>query len=182
MYALAGKRYDSAEVAGLSEQAREECDNNPNCAYFSGGHAIVLFGWGETPQGVKYWWGRNSWGPEWGLQGLFKIRRGTNEVGIEENVVFAHARPKTPPCPAPVVVEALPSGATSCVTAEWDDARDTCVVTNSCSEHRSFKLSHNTDKAQCGFSYSGMAVSRNSNTEKAGLIGCCVTDDLPYKR
>lgn len=52
-----------------------------------GGHAIVIVGWGVTPEGVKYWQVKNSWGPEWGDNGYFKILRGQNECGIEENVV-----------------------------------------------------------------------------------------------
>jgi hypothetical protein len=51
-----------------------------------GGHAIVLVGWGSQ-DGVAFWIARNSWGIEWGDQGYFRIRRGTNEVGIEANVI-----------------------------------------------------------------------------------------------
>jgi len=49
-----------------------------------GGHAIRVIGYGEE-NGVKYWLCANSWGPTFGLQGFFKIRRGTNECGIESN-------------------------------------------------------------------------------------------------
>jgi len=48
-----------------------------------GGHSVKLIGWG-IEHGVKYWLLVNSWGTEWGDHGLFKIRRGTNECGIEE--------------------------------------------------------------------------------------------------
>ncbi len=48
-----------------------------------GGHAVRILGWGVDKQGVDYWLVANSWGPEWGLDGFFKIRRGTNECGIE---------------------------------------------------------------------------------------------------
>nr|AVM38373.1 cathepsin B [Eudiplozoon nipponicum] len=51
-----------------------------------GGHAVRLLGWG-TENGVKYWLIANSWNTEWGDKGLFKIRRGTNECGIESDVV-----------------------------------------------------------------------------------------------
>ena len=48
-----------------------------------GGHAIKVVGWG-VEQGVDYWLCVNSWGPAWGDQGMFKIRRGVNECGIED--------------------------------------------------------------------------------------------------
>ena len=53
-----------------------------------GGHAIVIDGWGEEG-GVKFWWVRNSWGKNWGLNGYFKLERGTNCCKCEENVVAA---------------------------------------------------------------------------------------------
>eukprot|EP01119_Soliformovum_irregulare_P015482 TRINITY_DN435_c0_g1_i2.p1 TRINITY_DN435_c0_g1~~TRINITY_DN435_c0_g1_i2.p1 ORF type:complete len:296 (-),score=57.44 TRINITY_DN435_c0_g1_i2:45-932(-) len=51
-----------------------------------GGHAIRIMGWG-TEGGVDYWLCANQWGSNWGEQGLFKIRRGTNECSIEDNAV-----------------------------------------------------------------------------------------------
>ena len=50
-----------------------------------GGHAIKLIGWG-VEDGVKYWLCVNSWNEEWGDGGLFKIKRGSNECGIENSV------------------------------------------------------------------------------------------------
>ena len=44
-----------------------------------------MIGWG-VENGVKYWLCVNSWNNEWGDKGLFKIRRGTNECGIENSV------------------------------------------------------------------------------------------------
>jgi len=43
-----------------------------------GGHAVIMVGWGEEG-GVKYWLLQNSWGPEWGDNGYFKVIRGAND-------------------------------------------------------------------------------------------------------
>lgn len=50
------------------------------------GHAIVIDGWG-IHNGVKFWWVRNSWGKEWGVNGYFRFLRGSNHCKIEENVI-----------------------------------------------------------------------------------------------
>lgn len=45
-------------------------------------HAVVTIGWGEE-NGDKYWLIQNSWGPDWGEDGLFRIAMNTDESGIE---------------------------------------------------------------------------------------------------
>jgi len=55
-----------------------------------GGHAIEIVGWGSSPSfssGKPYWIIKNSWGPDWGLNGYFYMERGTNNCKIEENVL-----------------------------------------------------------------------------------------------
>ncbi|XP_075537789.1 cathepsin B-like [Dermacentor variabilis] len=50
-----------------------------------GGHAIRILGWG-TEDGVPYWLVANSWNEDWGDKGYFKIRRGNDECGIENDI------------------------------------------------------------------------------------------------
>jgi len=50
-----------------------------------GGHAIKIIGWG-VESGIPYWSCVNSWNTNWGEKGLFRIRRGNNECGIEGSV------------------------------------------------------------------------------------------------
>ena len=56
----------------------------------AGGHAVKFVGWG-VDNGVKYWKVANSWNPYWGEKGYFRIVRGTNEGGIEDQVVGSAA-------------------------------------------------------------------------------------------
>ncbi|XP_015795817.1 cathepsin B-like [Tetranychus urticae] len=51
-----------------------------------GGHAVKIIGWG-TENGVDYWLVANSWNEYWGDKGFFKIRRGNDECGFEDNVI-----------------------------------------------------------------------------------------------
>ena len=56
-----------------------------------GGHAIKIIGWG-VENGDKYWLVANSWNPDWGDKGFFKILRGVDECGIEGQIVAGKAK------------------------------------------------------------------------------------------
>ena len=46
-----------------------------------GGHAVRLLGWDDY---TNNWLIANSWGTNWGEDGYFKIKMGSNECGIEQ--------------------------------------------------------------------------------------------------
>ncbi|KAL4363975.1 hypothetical protein GQ457_04G035130 [Hibiscus cannabinus] len=52
-----------------------------------GGHSVKLIGWGTSDEGEDYWLLANQWNRSWGDDGFFKIIRGVNECGIEDEVV-----------------------------------------------------------------------------------------------
>ena len=48
---------------------------------------MKIVGWGVDEHGTDYWRVVNSWNSDWGEAGTFRIRRGTNECGIETTPV-----------------------------------------------------------------------------------------------
>ena len=84
---------------GPSHQPPVHCTQADACLYHcarfpdewplgprAAGHAIKLVGWG-VDNGVKYWRVANSWNKWWGEEGYFRIRRGTDECGIESSAL-----------------------------------------------------------------------------------------------
>ena len=53
-----------------------------------GEHSVKIIGWGsdtdvDTKITTKYWIGANSWGPNWGENGFFRIKMGQVDFGTE---------------------------------------------------------------------------------------------------
>ena len=53
-------------------------------------HSVLLVGWGyDDKSNTKYWIVRNSYGPNWGMNGDFLVKRGQNDFGMEvEQIAF----------------------------------------------------------------------------------------------
>ncbi|KAI6656775.1 Cathepsin L [Oopsacas minuta] len=45
-------------------------------------HAVLLVGYGETEDRIKFWKLKNTWGEKWGEKGYFRLIRGKNACGI----------------------------------------------------------------------------------------------------
>ena len=59
-----------------------------------GGHAIKIIGWGhDATSNLDYWIINNSWGPTWGMKGVFWIVRGEDNCGIDHGAVAGLANP-----------------------------------------------------------------------------------------
>ena len=64
---------------GVINVSYESCPYAPS-------HGVVIVGYGTTARGLDYWIVRNSWGPNWGENGYFRIVRGKGLCGINKYV------------------------------------------------------------------------------------------------
>lgn len=61
--------------------------NNPACTAGVLSHGVTIVGYGTDPaSGLDYWLVKNSFGIGWGEGGYFRMARGVNMCGIEDNV------------------------------------------------------------------------------------------------
>ncbi|PWA63581.1 cysteine proteinases superfamily protein [Artemisia annua] len=86
-----GERTDGTEEALLKAVAQQPVavaidHNNDEFMFYSEGvfnapcgstiaHALTIVGYGTTPEGVKYWIAKNSWGDWWGEKGYVRMQR-----------------------------------------------------------------------------------------------------------
>ncbi|KAG5676493.1 hypothetical protein PVAND_006324 [Polypedilum vanderplanki] len=63
-------------------------------------HGVVIVGYGTDPVGGDFWIIKNSWGPGFGDNGFFKMKRGTNNCLIESNISIPFVKKLDgTPCP-----------------------------------------------------------------------------------
>jgi len=58
------------------------------CSSTAADHAVLVVGYG-TQNGIDYWLVKNSWSTNWGISGYVKIKRGSDECGIESAAMSA---------------------------------------------------------------------------------------------
>ncbi len=80
--------YYSGGVYSSRDDDRSDWDITKTSRWEKTNHAVTAIGWGEQ-DGQKYWVIKNSWGDEWGENGYFKMKRGTDDVATESMAVSA---------------------------------------------------------------------------------------------
>ena len=69
-------------VSGIMKVTHTSCSTIMTQKNEKDGHAIRIIGYGSE-KGQPYWIIANTWGEKWGESGFFRMKRGTNEGGIE---------------------------------------------------------------------------------------------------
>ena len=72
------------------EKLSDKTLNDRGISWMDMNHSVVIVGWGkEEKTGTGYWIVRNSYGPNWGMNGDFLVKRGNNDFGMEvEQIAF----------------------------------------------------------------------------------------------
>ena len=71
-------------------QISDVTQNDKGVNWVEMNHSVVIVGWGKDKESnTKYWIVRNSYGPNWGMNGDFYVKRGNNDFGMEvEQIAF----------------------------------------------------------------------------------------------
>lgn len=62
---------------------------DPKCSSSKVNHAMLLCGYDRDPIFGDYWLIKNSYGPNWGEAGYFRLERGKNRCGMTVYVLYA---------------------------------------------------------------------------------------------
>ena len=87
MYAPGDLFYYSEGVYNTPHTPSSFIDKQGASRWEKSNHAVVCVGYGETPEGQKYWIIKNSWGEHWGSGGYFKVARGNDLLSAESSAV-----------------------------------------------------------------------------------------------
>ena len=94
--------YEESTATSFLEESEGASSQPPSWGVFKKGskrmhnhwekttHAVLVVGYGHNAQEGKYWIVKNSWGPQWGEKGYFRIRRGTDTCAVESMAVAAY--------------------------------------------------------------------------------------------
>lgn len=86
--------YDGGVFSGAKPKSEEQPHEDGVNNWEQTNHAVVAVGWGVDKDHGKYWTIKNTWGQDWGEKGYFRIKRGTDECGMESMAVTADITPK----------------------------------------------------------------------------------------
>ena len=81
---------ESQETKSTPQSISDKTLNERGISWMDMNHSVVIIGWGkEEKTGTGYWIVRNSYGPNWGMNGDFLVKRGNNDFGMEvEQIAF----------------------------------------------------------------------------------------------
>merc|ERR1719447_1573884 len=79
--------YQSDVFSSSPERRLEHTQNRKQSSWEFTSHAVAVVGWGESAE-RKYWIVRNSWGPQFGMNGYVRYQRGINDGGVEAQAVW----------------------------------------------------------------------------------------------
>ena len=66
------------------EKLSDKTLNDRGISWMDMNHSVVIIGWGkEEKTGTGYLSVINSYGPNWGMNGDFLVKRGNNDFGME---------------------------------------------------------------------------------------------------
>jgi C1A family cysteine protease len=88
------------------------------CSSTNKNHAVTVVGYG-TEDDVDYWLVKNSWGTYWGDGGYIKMKRGSNECGIEDVCIYTECSTTTGSDEAPTTTTTTAAPSASCDVSNW---------------------------------------------------------------